>query len=122
MGQYPELSRGPPPLLQALVAPALLQTFVARHYYMMDLVAPALSQKPIFATNLVAPGALWPCYKAEGFDQLPCVYIHIYIYMYAAEQKPSVTPIACKTTPPHSIDPGANPMTGKCEPKLKACA
>ena len=32
MGQYPVLSRGPPPpLLQTLVAPALFQTLVARH-------------------------------------------------------------------------------------------
>ena len=31
MGQYPVLSRAPPPLLQTLVAPALFQTLVARH-------------------------------------------------------------------------------------------
>ena len=74
MGQYPVLSRGanPPPLLQTLVAPALFQTFVARNYYMMDLVAPALS---FFVTNFVARGAPRPCYKAEGFDPLPyCGY------------------------------------------------
>ena len=66
MGQYPVLSRGPtPPLFQTLVAAALFQTFVARHYYMMDLVAPALSQKPIFVTNFVAREAPRLCYKAE---------------------------------------------------------
>ena len=31
MGQYPVLSRDPPPLLQTLVTPALFQTLVARH-------------------------------------------------------------------------------------------
>ena len=73
MGQYPVLSREPtPPLLQTLVAAALFQTFVARHYYMMDLVAPALSQKPIFVTNFVARGAPRLRYKAEFFDSLPC--------------------------------------------------
>ena len=72
MGQYPVMSWGPtPPLLQTLVTPALFQTFVARHYYMMDLVVPALSQKPLFVTNFVARGAPRPCYKAEGFDPLP---------------------------------------------------
>ena len=80
MGQYPVLSRGPtPPLLQTLVAAALLQTFVARHYYMMDLVAPALSQKPIFVTNFVARGAPRLCYKAEFFDSLPYTYTYTYI-------------------------------------------
>ena len=39
--------------------------------YTMDLVAPALSQKPIFVTNFVAQWAPRPCYKAEGFDPLP---------------------------------------------------
>ena len=37
----------------------------------MDLVAPSLSQKPIFVTNFVAQWAPRPCYKAEGFDPLP---------------------------------------------------
>ena len=66
MGQYPVMSRGPtPPLLQTLVTPALFQTFVARHYYMVDLVAPALSQKSIFVTNFVARGAPRLCYKQK---------------------------------------------------------
>ena len=59
-GSIPRVVAGPhptPPLLQTLVAPALFQTFKVRNYYMMDLVAPALSQKPIFATNFVARGA-----------------------------------------------------------------
>ena len=57
MGQYPVLSRGPTPLLlQTLVAPALFQIFVARHHYMMDLVAPALSQKPSLLQTLSREG------------------------------------------------------------------
>ena len=70
MGQYPVLSRGPtpPPLLQTLVAPAVFQTFVARHY-MMD---PACRKKPIFATNFVARGRPGPVTKQK---LLTCCHI-----------------------------------------------
>ena len=83
MGHDPVLSRGPaphPPLFQTLVAPALFQTFVTRQCYMMDLVASGLLQKPVFVTNFVARGAPRPCYKAEGFDPLPCYYFYYYYY------------------------------------------
>ena len=87
MGQYPVLSRGStPPLLQTLVAPVLFQTFVAQHYYVMDLVAPALSQKPICVTNFVVRGAPRPCYKTEGFDPLP--YNRTTLPVYRTLQSP----------------------------------
>ena len=43
-----------------------MHTFI--YEYMMDLVAPALSQKPAFVTYFVARGVPRPCYIPEGFD------------------------------------------------------
>ena len=57
-----------------------MHTFI--YEYMMDLVAPALSQKPAFVTYFVARGAPRPCYIPEGFDSLPYIYIHIDMYIY----------------------------------------
>ena len=51
-----------------------MHTFI--YEYMMDLVAPALSQKPAFVTYFVARGAPRPCYIPEGFDSLPSHKLH----------------------------------------------
>ena len=71
MDQYPVLSCGPTPSITNPCRAGFVSNL------MIDLIAPALSQKPLFITNFVARGAPRPCYKAEGFDPLPHIYICI---------------------------------------------
>ena len=93
-GSKPVSSRGSPPLLQAFVAGALLQTLVA------DLCVQYCSlqgacrgrvcrRTPPSVTNLCLKMAAQACYKANVFDSLPYMCLkqmHIYIYVLKAPE------------------------------------
>ena len=78
MGQYPVLSRGPTPPAVTNPCRAGFVTNLCRAAMPHDgpCRASIVAKKTIFVTNFVAQGAPRPCYKPEGFDPHPYIYIY----------------------------------------------